>query len=112
MEILLDVQSCAFEVSVNTSVAFLPDSERGMLASQQLGKGSTVGRFFGSLVYESLSSNGSSFRRYYKKLMRDTILKRANRLPETGMDGNMVLQSVRIIPTPFCAIRYLNYEMY
>lgn len=82
-----------------------------MLAARLVGKGSVVGNYHSSLVYDDFSSGGSRFRTYSEsmmKVMRDTFLKWINGLLETVPDWGTVRYPVWLLPAPFCTTRYVT----
>lgn len=86
-----------------------------MFAAQPVGKESVVTFCYGSLVYEEFSSVGSRFKTYggnIMKVSRKTFLKYANPVPETAKNRNMVLDHVRTVPDPLCAMHYVNNRKY
>lgn len=82
-----------------------------MLAARPLGKTCIVVYYYGSPVYDYLSSGSPCFTTYGESMMRVTkeaFLKCANRLPETVTDTNVVQHTVYIVPAPLCAGFYVN----
>lgn len=70
--------------------------------------------YYDSFVYGHLGSGVSGFRTYGESIMRvtrDKFRTWTNRLPEMAMDRSVVYHPVRIVPIPFCAMRYVNQDI-
>lgn len=110
-EMLLAVECSAIGVTLKKSSIQHPNAGRGVFAARPIGKGTVVGYYYGSLVYEDLSAAGSRLKTYGENIMKvtkATFSKWANRLPETATDRNMVEHPVWIVPAPFCAMHFVK----
>lgn len=82
-----------------------------VLAARPLGRKSIIGYWYGSLVYEVLSSSFSQFKMYGENTMNfttDAFSKWAVRLPETASGRTLVQHPVWEVPAPFRAKHYVN----